>query len=35
MMTERFSAHRSFQCADPDGHVLTFTSGHMGEGEEE
>jgi hypothetical protein len=34
MMSDRFSPHRSFQCADPDGHVLTFTSGHMGEGED-
>lgn len=28
MMLDRFSAHRSFSCADPDGHVLTFTSAH-------
>lgn len=33
MMSERFSPHRSFQCPDPDGHMLTFTSGHMEEGE--
>lgn len=28
MMIDRFSSHRSFVCEDPDGHVLTFTSGH-------
>lgn len=28
---ERFSPHRSFLCPDPDGHGLTFSSGHMEE----
>lgn len=28
MMLDRFSSHRSFSCADPDGNVLTFTSPH-------
>lgn len=31
MIRDRFGPHRSFQCPDPDGHVLTFTSGHMEE----
>src|SRR5262245_42086030 len=25
MMKDRFGPHRSFECADPDGHILTFT----------
>lgn len=28
MLGDRFSPHRSFSCADPDGHVLTLTSEH-------
>ncbi len=28
MMRDEWSSHRSFTCADPDGHVLTFTSEH-------
>lgn len=28
MRLDRFSSHRSFSCADPDGNVLTLTSPH-------
>lgn len=32
---DRFSPHRTFLVHDPDGHELTITSGHTGEGEED
>lgn len=35
MRLDRFSSHRSFSCADPDGNVVTFTSPHGGDEHDE